>query len=86
MNKRKIISCVLLGVMCLSCLAGCGKTEEEKAIEELQENVAQDDKSLDDYLNDVDEFVANREEMDDLGASGSMGICGSMSWRMQHRR
>ena len=34
MNKRKIISCVLLGVMCLSCLAGCGKTEEEKAIEE----------------------------------------------------
>ena len=66
MKKRKIISFVLLGVMCLSCLAGCGKTEEEKAIEELQENVAQDDKSLDDYLNDVDEFVANREEMDDL--------------------
>lgn len=66
MKKKKIISFVLIGIMCLSCLAGCGKTEEEKAIEELQENVSKDDTSLDDYLEGVDEYVTNSQEMTDL--------------------
>lgn len=66
MYKNRFFIAALAAIMCMACLSGCGKTEEESAIDELQSYVEEDTTSLDDYVDDVNEFVGGREEMDEL--------------------
>ena len=36
-KSYKIMALLLVAIMCVGCFTGCGKTEEEKAMEEIAE-------------------------------------------------
>ena len=58
---KKILVMVLVGVIGMSALAGCGKSEEEKAMDEVAEHLR--DEAAQDGV-DIDEMASEEAEKD----------------------
>ena len=63
-KSYKIMALLLVAIMCVGCFTGCGKTEEEKAMEEIAEKF---EEGMDDAeeIKDAMEEVSNKAQKND---------------------
>jgi hypothetical protein len=65
-KSYKIMALLLVAIMCVGCFTGCGKTEEEKAMEEIAEKFEEglkQDEQLDSEFEEVKENLKERDEV-----------------------
>ena len=65
-KSYKIMALLLVAIMCVGCFTGCGKTEEEKAMEEIAEKFEEglkQDEQLDSEFEEVKENLKKRDEV-----------------------
>lgn len=61
-SLRKYLALVLIALLMVTMLAGCGKKKEEPAVDEVE---TQDDTSIDD-VDEVEEVEDEAEDLDEL--------------------
>ena len=65
-KSYKIMALLLVAIMCVGCFTGCGKTEEEKAMEEMAEKFEEglkQDEALKEDLDNVKEQLKSQSEI-----------------------